>query len=53
MTACEAVSKDTSDYSVPNGLICPFCTYNVGHTFRGRVEKAFILKRQRVAGSGQ
>lgn len=43
----ERVRRCAVHYSAANGMLYPFCTYNAGHTFRNRVEKAFVLKNRK------
>ena len=41
----ERVRRCAVHYSAPNGMLYPFCTYNAGHTFRNKVERAFVRKK--------
>ncbi|MBI5970694.1 MAG: radical SAM protein [Deltaproteobacteria bacterium] len=45
----ERVRRCAVHYSAPDGLLYPFCSYNSGHNFRLRVEKAFVSKRAKSA----
>ena len=40
----ERVRRCAVHYTASNGLIYPFCTYNSGHTFRNKVEKAYLAR---------
>ena len=42
----ERVRRCAVHYSASNGMIYPFCTYNAGHTFRNKVERAFVRKKE-------
>lgn len=44
----ERIRRCAVHYAAPNGRIYPFCTYNVGHTFRNKVERAFVLKKEKI-----